>query len=799
MTETFLASSTGYWLLATDFSPLPLAAGFVTPAFVAAGAGLIAIPIIIHILNRRRFKTVTWAAMDFLLRALKKNRRRLRFEQWLLLATRCLLIFLVGMALARPLGCQNQTIASLGGNTGLSVFIVDNSYSAAYEVNHPDGKTHLERSKKLAKGLIDRLNRGGESVAIITAARTTRPGETPATQPGSGTQLPPLARDAVVFRPGYDLDAAKDAIDRIEQTWSGTDMANALQLAVQVGREQSSQPNKRLFILTDSTRSAWTGPHADAIRQAGEELAKVFKEQVFLHDLTGGQAQWNHAAIALNTTDNLVTSRFGTTFQAHVKGYGAGPESVLQWRLNDRIVEGEGAGRTIKLDPDTPPQNLARSSLPGGPQLVTVALNSDNDHLRIDNTRHRVVDVASELKVLIVEGQRGLRAFESSGFFLREALAPGREPSTAGTPGSGATNSYAAPEVISELELTNKLPTLGEYSAVILAGVGDLSEGEADRIRQYVEYGGTLMVFLGEPVSDANYNAVLLPRRLIPGPLVKRVSSTGATGQEPYSFEFNPAGVLHPYLEAFRNWENSGLNTTRVFTYWQVDVPTDPSIRILNYLPGKNAPTAAPDAKPDPAFTVHGLGQGRVVFCSTSANQEWNSFPNKQNYPALIHELLGHSVRTAGRWLNLTVGEPLVLPPAIRLPAAPVLADPSGKPVVVSVVTGPVGETTYRTDPLTRPGVYALTMVGRNYPVAVNVPDDEADVRTLNEAALRDALGGITLNVRGADLPSEAAAGDTTNDWGWALMVMVLALLGVECFMAMRFGHYRRTSEVVRQ
>src|SRR3954468_5149076 len=108
--------------------PTILAAGFVTWGFVVAGALAMAVPVIIHILNRRRFKTVTWAAMEFLLRAMRKNRQRLRFEQWMLLATRCLLVLLLGMALARPLSCENAATAIVGGRTGSSVFIIDNSY-----------------------------------------------------------------------------------------------------------------------------------------------------------------------------------------------------------------------------------------------------------------------------------------------------------------------------------------------------------------------------------------------------------------------------------------------------------------------------------------------------------------------------------------------------------------------------------------------------------------------------------------------------------------------------------------------
>src|SRR5215218_37227 len=125
-------------------STLILAVGFATPAFALAGALLASIPIIIHFLNRRRFKVVKWAAMEYLLQAMRKNRRRLKFEQWLLLAMRCLLIFFMGLALARPVGCDSNTLAALGGQrTALHVFVIDNSYSMAYEPGgRPDAKSH---------------------------------------------------------------------------------------------------------------------------------------------------------------------------------------------------------------------------------------------------------------------------------------------------------------------------------------------------------------------------------------------------------------------------------------------------------------------------------------------------------------------------------------------------------------------------------------------------------------------------------------------------------------------------------
>ena len=84
-----------------------------------------AIPIIIHLLNRRRFKVVQWAAMDYLLKAMRRNRKRMKFEQWLLLATRCTLILLfflgfawVALLALMPAGCAKRTLGAIGGTVG---------------------------------------------------------------------------------------------------------------------------------------------------------------------------------------------------------------------------------------------------------------------------------------------------------------------------------------------------------------------------------------------------------------------------------------------------------------------------------------------------------------------------------------------------------------------------------------------------------------------------------------------------------------------------------------------------------
>ena len=69
-------------------SLLPIIAfGFVDP-WILWGVGLGAVPIIIHMLYKRRYKELPWAAMRFLLEAARRNSRRIRLEQLILLMVR---------------------------------------------------------------------------------------------------------------------------------------------------------------------------------------------------------------------------------------------------------------------------------------------------------------------------------------------------------------------------------------------------------------------------------------------------------------------------------------------------------------------------------------------------------------------------------------------------------------------------------------------------------------------------------------------------------------------------------------
>jgi hypothetical protein len=738
-----------------------LAFAFLSPAFALAGLALISIPILIHILNRRRYKTVDWAAMNFLLRAMRKNRRRVRFEQWLLLAVRCLVLAFLGFALARPMGCDSNSSASLGGRTGLHVFVIDNSYSMAYLGGRPGGRTHLDQAKVVAGQIIDRLNSGGESVVIITAGK-----------PAVG----------VIAKPTYDLQQARAILNRIPQSFGATDLSSALRLAIDIGRENEKQPNKNLYLFTDATASAWEGADSAALKTEGPELARLF--HVSHSNLSLGP-QWNQAVLDVHPSANLITtnSAFGADFVATLRGFGTPHDGTLQWKMDGQLLAGGGL---LHLDTSTPVQTEQQTNLQsalktgggGGVHAVTATVIGD-DGLQVDNTRTRVINVVSQLKTLIVEGQHGAGQEGGSGLNLQVALA--------GLSKSGQSDGFAAPDLISDLELGNHV--LSDYRAVMLCGINQFTPAEGDQLQSFVQSGGTLMVFLSDSIDRENYNTVLLPRHLIPGPLTKRVLA--GSDDRAFHFDFNPNGVLHPLLKAFAHQQNTGMETAQAFGYWQTDVPADPQLRVLNWKPPEGT-TVDPSTKPDPAITSEAVGQGRVVFISTSANEEWITFTRKPIYTELMNELLSGSVNVGDGWMNLSVGDRLMVPSSLKLTATPTLTDPKSIPIPLEFTTAADGSPLYRSPVLLQPGVYTLSTGAGTLPIAVNVPSEEADVHTIDNTAIKNALGNIDLtlnNDQPLPLLAQSAAGD---DWGWTVMVCVLGLVGAESFLAMRFGHHRK-------
>src|SRR2546421_9794344 len=99
---------------------------FLNPLMLG-GLLAISIPIVIHLLNRRKFERVTWAAMRFLKISVEQNQRHIQLEDILLLILRCLIVAILAITLARP--TLHGATAGLFGQAGVTgAIIIDNSY-----------------------------------------------------------------------------------------------------------------------------------------------------------------------------------------------------------------------------------------------------------------------------------------------------------------------------------------------------------------------------------------------------------------------------------------------------------------------------------------------------------------------------------------------------------------------------------------------------------------------------------------------------------------------------------------------
>src|ERR1700730_17049558 len=124
---------------------------------VAVAAGAASLPIIIHLLNRKRFRIVVWAAMKFLLAAQKQNTRRMRLEQLILLAVRTLLILLVVLAMASVMPWaekvwgyfwpEGKGFISVRTGRTYKIIVLDASLSMNQMAQ---GKTAFERAREMA-------------------------------------------------------------------------------------------------------------------------------------------------------------------------------------------------------------------------------------------------------------------------------------------------------------------------------------------------------------------------------------------------------------------------------------------------------------------------------------------------------------------------------------------------------------------------------------------------------------------------------------------------------------------------
>ena len=98
---------------------------FASPLLIAAGACLIAVPIVLHLIMQQKPKNFVFPALRFVKERISTNQRRLRVRHWLLLLLRCIGIFLVALAFAQPSVASNLfgTWLTIGGLSGIALLL----------------------------------------------------------------------------------------------------------------------------------------------------------------------------------------------------------------------------------------------------------------------------------------------------------------------------------------------------------------------------------------------------------------------------------------------------------------------------------------------------------------------------------------------------------------------------------------------------------------------------------------------------------------------------------------------------
>ena len=489
-----------------------------------------AVPILIHLWSRRKYREMSFAAMEYLLAAMRRQTRRLLMEQWLLLLLRTLLVVLVVLAVAEPY-TQRAGFAFTPGGHVHRVLVFDGSYSMAYK---PADKTLFDRAKQLARQIVEE-SPPGDAFTLVVMSSSPR---------------------VVVGTAALEPSGVVEEIERLELPQTTADLPTAIpvvrQLVDSVGRENPRLDRHEVYFLTDLQRLTWapqlSAAAAAEFRRQTEELTR--KATLLLIDL-GQQSAENLAITNLQATDPLVTVGSDVPLEVRLKNFG---RQAITRQTVELFVDGR---RITQKQVDLSPGGSAsvgfsyRFDAPGD---HAIEIRAAGDLLDVDNHRYLALPVRQAIRALCVDGRPSGKPFRGAADYLAVALAP-RGPQSVG--------GLVQAEVAGENALLER--NLGGYDCLFLCNVAQFTAGEARALDAYLQGGGSVIFFLGDQVLADRYNRELGP--LLPAKLGKVVDAQ--------RLPLDPLGYRHPMLQAFRGRGETSLLTTPVFKYYNLVLPAD--------------------------------------------------------------------------------------------------------------------------------------------------------------------------------------------------------------------------------
>jgi hypothetical protein len=557
-----------------------------------------AIPIIIHLLNRRRFRTVEWAPMRHLKLTIRRNRRRIQIEELLLLLLRIALPVLLFLLLARPVlnptGLEKWLV---GGGRTSHVVLVDDSLSMGYAGVGPPA---FHRAREVAGAVLGAAN--PQDRCTLVAASAPR---TPVFHEVEGTRREELSGDALAM-PLSDTHAAWPSV------LAGVDEVV----------QSCTYPMRNLTIITDLRKSGWDAGVGEVARRWHEEGVRVRVVDV------GDDESGNLALLALVPLDRAILAGAETHWEATIRNDSP--------RLLDRakaIVRVDDRPTELPL-PDIPPRATVPVPLTArfpSQGMHDLSVQLPDDELAGDNRLWAAVPVRDSLLIRLVDGEPSSEPFGSEVDYLAAPLSIG----------VGDAEAWRV-EVVQEENFLN--PRLEPADVLVLANVAAPTAEQARELERRVRGGMGLLIFTGGRIDAGLYNERLFRsgEPLLPTSLKSQVD------EEIRGLTVEP--VRPSPIERLLDLKPSALERVAVRQFMGVDEPAggSDSIRVLARWndPARSA-----------AVLERVVGMGRVLLWTTTADRAGNDWPIEPSFVLAIREAVRGTARPTAFTQTVTAGE----------------------------------------------------------------------------------------------------------------------------------------------
>ncbi|MCG3137923.1 MAG: hypothetical protein HJJLKODD_01778 [Phycisphaerae bacterium] len=716
------------------------------PGLIWAAAGLALVPLIIYLLNRRRYREVPWAAMQFLLAANHKSHRRTRLEQLLLLILRTVIISGIAVALARPFWPSSAAPKILGGSRH-HILLLDDSASMSARLpvtpDQTDTTTLFDWQITRALQLLDEVP-AGDPVTLITLSQPARI----------------LSRSLL-----FDRSLASRVVQELAPGEGVNDLAGALQLINELPAEETDR-QRALYLFSDFT-TGYRGPVDESqlavMRQQVQKLQQ--ESELVLFDV-GVEQQDNLAMVEWRAAHAVVGPGEPLTLIGRVHNFGTHRHEPMrvEIRLDDQLLR-EEALPAIEAGADHIFQSTIIPERSEWEVLSARIATGVADALSGDDQRPAVLQVREEIPVLLVDGEPGREALLGQCGYLLTAWSPQLRPDEP---------VLVRSQIAVETELIGL--ALDRYAAVAICNVRRLPAEVWHKLHEYVQNGGGLMIFVGDQVDISHYNETAgdwLPARL-------GAAAFEQPGRDEF-VRFDPRSLAEPMQADFAGRERSGLFLARIDQYLRVEgSQSSRGAELMRYTNG------------DPALLSRTLGAGRVVLVTTSANMEWNNLPAKGDFVTLAVNLLRYVVADGARFNNLTVAD-RYLCPARQLEAAGLvnskLLSPDGRESTPELRRDERGYY-LQTEPLLSSGWYRLRFGGSEEPIAVRRNLADSDLARISESEIR-TLFPEPIEIRHVSPGSTTTLIQQRQEASAVMIYALILLLLVETLLAMLFGHQK--------